>query len=464
MYIIIHRIIAQSTILQIQKLNNEVRITCTIEILDHCIHLSRNRYKKYLKEPSLPKRSRKAVDVFFDLRQKTRPQLSVNVLLDPHAYDQQNKVPQNCFLGVYHSNSWDRNKERISTSLKARNGSIKRVVVATTALHMGVNFPDIRYIITWGVARSLLDFHQEAGHAGRDGLQSHVVVLYHGQQVGPCEKESLDKNINSLSPLHNCCSFCATVCKCNGHSCNAEALPFEGETSLPEEAVNRTTREVTPRDRRDLDSALKEVVTSIKMQGLSTDNTSSHGFSEQMISDVVTKRDLYPLPRCDDILESLAGAQWFSHLDLLRGYWQIDVVEEDREKTAFATPDGLYQFRKLSFGLTNAPACFMRAMHLVLKGLCWSDCLVYLDDIIVFGRTLQEHRERLSLVLSHLSEAGLKINPKKCKLLSERVIVLGHVVTRDGISTDPEKVRVIKEWRVPEDESQLKAFLGTASY
>ena len=142
----------------------------------------------------------------------------------------------------------------------------------------------------------------------------------------------------------------------------------------------------------------------------------------------VTKRDLYPLPRCDDILESLSGAQWFCHLDLLRGYWQIDVAEEDREKTAFATPDGLYQFRKLSFGLTNAPACFMRAMHLILKGLCWSDCLVYLDDIIVFGRTLQEHRERLSLVLSRLTEAGLKINPKKCKLLCEQVVVLGHVV------------------------------------
>lgn len=138
--------------------------------------------------------------------------------LGPHAYDQQNKVPQNCFLGVYHSNSWDRNKERISNSLKARNDSIKRVVVATTALCMGVNFPDIRYIITWGAARSLLDFHQEVGSAGRDGVQSHVVVLYHGQQVGPCEKEvkqflktngclrvgayqTLDKNIKSLSPL-----------------------------------------------------------------------------------------------------------------------------------------------------------------------------------------------------------------------------------------------------------------------
>ena len=103
-------------------------------------------------------------------------------------------------------------------------------------------------------------------------------------------------------------------------------------------------------------------------------------------------------------------------------------------------------------------------MHLVLKGLCWSDCLVYLDDIIIFGRTLQEHRERLSLVLSRLSEAGLKINPKKCKLLSEQVVVLGHVVTRDGISTDPEKVKVIREWPVPENESQLKAFMGTAGY
>ena len=178
----------------------------------------------------------------------------------------------------------------------------------------------------------------------------------------------------------------------------------------------------------------------------------------------VTKRDLYPLPRCDDILESLSGAQWFSHLDLLRGYWQIDVAEKDREKTAFATPDGLYQFHKLSFGLTNAPACFMRAMHLILRRLCWSDCLVYLDDITVFGRTLQEHRERLSLVLSRLTEAGLKINPKKCKLLCEQVVVLGHVVSGKGISTDPEKIRVIKEWPVPADESQLRAFLGTTGY
>ena len=226
--------------------------------------------------------------------------------LGPHAYDQQTKVPANCFLRVYYSNSWDRNKETIASSLKAKNGSIKRVVVATTALCMGVNFPDICYIITWGVGRSLLDFHQEAGHAGRDGVLSHIVIIYHGQQVVPCEKEvkqfirttgclrvgayqSLDKNVKSLSPLHNCCSFCATVCKCNGDSCSAEALPFEAKAKLPEEAANQKTRDVTTCDRGDLHDALKEVVTSMEMQGLSIDYTSSHGFSEQLKSDVVSK-------------------------------------------------------------------------------------------------------------------------------------------------------------------------------
>ena len=105
---------------------------------------------------------------------------------------------------------------------------------------------------------------------------------------------------------------------------------------------------------------------------------------------------MYPLPRRDDILESLSGANWFSHLNLLTGYRQIDLAEEDGEKMTFATMHGLNQFHKLSFGFTNASACFKRAMHLILKGLCWSDCLVYLDDIIVFGRTLKEHRETVT--------------------------------------------------------------------
>lgn len=112
---------------------------------------------------------------------------------------------------------------------------------------------------------------------------------------------------------------------------------------------------------------------------------------------LVNKGDLYPLPRCDDILESLAGAHWFSHLDLLRGYWHIAVAMKDRAKTVFSAPEGHYQFFRLSFGLTDAPAYFLHAMHLILRGWCWLDCLVYLDNIIVFGQSLKKHRKRLFL-------------------------------------------------------------------
>ncbi|CAB4023352.1 Retrovirus-related Pol poly from transposon [Paramuricea clavata] len=100
----------------------------------------------------------------------------------------------------------------------------------------------------------------------------------------------------------------------------------------------------------------------------------------------ITKKDVYPLPRCEKILESLACAAYFSHLDLVRGYWQIKVAEKDREKTAFSTPDGYFQFKTMLFGLTNSPATFQRVMNTILAGLSWMDCLVSLDDIIVFGR------------------------------------------------------------------------------
>ena len=129
----------------------------------------------------------------------------------------------------------------------------------------------------------------------------------------------------------------------------------------------------------------------------------------------ITKKDVYPLPRCEEILESLAGTAYFTHLDLVRGYWQIKVADQDREKTAFSTPDGHYQFKRMPFGLTNAPATFQRAMNTILAGLSWTDCLVYLDDIIVVGRTIEEYNRRLEQMLQRLEAAGLKLNVKKCQ-------------------------------------------------
>ena len=105
-------------------------------------------------------------------------------------YPEFSTVQDNCILGIYHSNSWQSTKDRVLAQFKT-NG-VKRILIATTALCMGVNFPDVRYIVNWGPARSILDQHQEAGRAGRDGKKSHVIIIYHGQQVEHCEPEVKD--------------------------------------------------------------------------------------------------------------------------------------------------------------------------------------------------------------------------------------------------------------------------------
>ncbi|KRX51502.1 Retrovirus-related Pol polyprotein from transposon, partial [Trichinella sp. T9] len=178
----------------------------------------------------------------------------------------------------------------------------------------------------------------------------------------------------------------------------------------------------------------------------------------------ITRVDAQPLPRIDDTLDALAGSQWFSTLDLASGYWQVEVAEPDREKTAFSTPMGLFQFRVMSFGLCNAPATFQRLMENALRGLTFKGCLVYLDDIIVYGRTEEEHLERLEGVLSRLQSVGLKIKPEKCQLMRQSVRYLGHIVTQHGVSTDPEKTAAVQEWPTPRCVREVRQFLGLASY
>ena len=146
----------------------------------------------------------------------------------------------------------------------------------------------------------------------------------------------------------------------------------------------------------------------------------------------VTKKDAYPLPNISDCLGSLAGARWFCTLDLASGYWQVNMADQDKEKTAFATHKGLFQFRKMPFELTNAPATFMRLMSLVLGSLEWERCLVYLDDVIVFGNSFEICISNLEEVLRRVKEAGLKLKPIKCSLFQKEVNFLGHVVGGEG--------------------------------
>lgn len=179
----------------------------------------------------------------------------------------------------------------------------------------------------------------------------------------------------------------------------------------------------------------------------------------------ITRKDSYPLPRIDDTIDSLTGHKWFSTLDLKSGYWQVEVHPEDREKTAFTAGDqGLWQFKVMPFGLCNAPATFERLMDSVLQGLSCEACLVYLDDIIIVGRSFQEHLENLRAVLTRLRQANLKLNPNKCNLFRTEVTYLGHVISREGVRTDPEKISAVKSWPRPENANQLRSFLGLCTY
>ena len=177
----------------------------------------------------------------------------------------------------------------------------------------------------------------------------------------------------------------------------------------------------------------------------------------------VTKRDVYPLPRMDDVFDRLAGAKFFSSLDLKSGYWQVPVAEADRSKTAFITPDGLYEFLRLPFGLNNAPSTFQRLMDRVLARLKWQMCLVYLDDVLVFGKTFEEHQKRLECVLIALEKAGLTLNVSKCIFATNRIFHLGHIIDEKGIRPDPEKISALVNFKIKNVKS-LRGFLGLASF
>ena len=178
----------------------------------------------------------------------------------------------------------------------------------------------------------------------------------------------------------------------------------------------------------------------------------------------LTRKDSYPLPRIDDTLDCLEGAQYFSALDFSSGYFQVQLDDESRPLTVFITQGGLYEFNVKPFGLCNAPSNFQRMMEATLRGLQWFQCLIYLGDVIVFSQTFDDHLRHLSLVFDRLGIANLKLKPSKCKLRCKTVQYLGFIATPDGISPDPGKVASVRDYPVPTTFKQLRAFLGLANY
>lgn len=174
--------------------------------------------------------------------------------------------------------------------------------------------------------------------------------------------------------------------------------------------------------------------------------------------------DAHPLPNISEILDQLGNSKYFTSLDLASGYHQIKLSDKDKEKTAFSTADGHWQFERLCFGLKGAPAVFQRMMNSVLTGLQGTKCFVYLDDIIIYGKTFSEHNNKLKDVFQRLSEYNLKLQPIKCQFLRTELQYLGHVISENGTCPDPSKVSSVKDFPTPKSAKHIKSFLGLAGY
>jgi len=178
----------------------------------------------------------------------------------------------------------------------------------------------------------------------------------------------------------------------------------------------------------------------------------------------ITIKDKYSLPRIDELLDQLRGASWFSKIDLASGYHQILIAEGDITKTAFQTRYGQYEFVVMPFGLTSAPTAFMRLMNEVLHDYLDKFVIIFIDDILVYSRSQEEHHYHLQKVLERLREQRLFAKFSKCKFWQREIGFLGHRVSEQGVTADPEKIAAIHEWPQPTNATEVRSFLGLAGY
>ncbi|CDH56333.1 retrotransposon ty3-gypsy subclass [Lichtheimia corymbifera JMRC:FSU:9682] len=178
----------------------------------------------------------------------------------------------------------------------------------------------------------------------------------------------------------------------------------------------------------------------------------------------VTKRNSHPLPRIDECLEQLGGAKYFSSIDLKSGYHQVRIRDEDIPKTAFNTRYGSYEFLVLPFGLTNAPPTFQRLMNSVLGDCLDQFALVYLDDILIFSKTKEDHVKHVRHVLDRLRDAKLVANRKKCEFFKTELEFVGYLVSGAGILPSAAKVKAIQEWPKPTNVQEVRQFVGLATH
>jgi len=271
------------------------------------------------------------------------------------------------------------------------------------------------------------------------------------------------------------------------HGENVEAIPTTPGARPPTRGLGRYSKQ----DKDELDKQ----ITDLLKQGMIEPSLSPYAAAAlivpkynpdgsikgwRMVIDyrllnAITVKYQFPMPRIDDVLDSVNGAHYFSSCDATWGFWQIRLHPSDIPKTAFRTPSGLYQWRVLPFGLSNSPAVFQRTMSSFFQRAftnpdgtsvtaLGSFIQVYMDDLLIYSKTADDHLRHLDFVFSTLKENGIYLNPKKCEFNKPEVRFLGHLVSRIGVRPDPAKVSVMKDWPVPQDKQDMYRFLGFANY
>lgn len=178
----------------------------------------------------------------------------------------------------------------------------------------------------------------------------------------------------------------------------------------------------------------------------------------------VIQDDKFPLPNITDILESLSGAVYFTHLDLSQSYYQVPLNPQARKLTAFTTDTGQYQMKRMPMGLKTSPSSFSRIMTIAMSGLTYEKCFIYLDDLVIFGRNLEAHNKNLLDVFQRLRKVNLKLNPNKCNFLKKELLYLGHTVSAEGIRPDKNKIKIIENYPTPKNADEVKRFVAFSNY
>lgn len=329
-----------------------------------------------------------------------------------------------------------------------------------------VLIPPMTVIADIGISPTILAQHTVNTSLVQEGSQRSTLELNFGESPIPPEwKERVTSKLNQMPEVfshHNLDFGCTDQVK--------HHIKLHDETSFKLRA-----RPIHPRDIEAVRSHLRDLLEADIIRESESPFASPIVVIRKRNGDVrlcidyrklnlQTVKDAYALPNLEESFSALTGSRWFTVLDLKSGYYQIQMSEADKAKTAFVTPLGFWEWNRMPQGVTNAPSTFQRLMEKCMGDLNLREVLVFLDDIIIFSDTLEEHEKRLLGVLTRLKEFGLKLSPEKCKFFQSSVRYLGHVVSEKGVETDPEKISALKSWPVPRNLKELRSFLGFAGY